>query len=120
MKLGEVCLLTNDVVRLAGFYKELLGVDNGSDDPVHQFILSDEPTLTVYNDGTQKHGPNETMCLAFTVEDIDEAYEKVKGLGARVVAPPATQPWGARNMSFCDPDGNMVYLRQFPGKQDEA
>ena len=27
--IGEVCLLTNDVPRLAAFYKQLLGVDNG-------------------------------------------------------------------------------------------
>ena len=31
MTIGEVCLLTNDVPRLAGFYKLLLGVENGSD-----------------------------------------------------------------------------------------
>ena len=39
MTLGEVCLLTDDVVRLADFYKMLLGVDNGSEDTVHQTIL---------------------------------------------------------------------------------
>ena len=36
MIIGEVCLLTNDVPRLASFYKQLLGADNGSDDKVHQ------------------------------------------------------------------------------------
>ena len=48
MKIGEVSLLTNDVKRMADFYKFLLGVDNGSDDPVHQFILTEETSLTVY------------------------------------------------------------------------
>ena len=41
MTIGEVCLLTNDVPRLAGFYKELLGVENGSNDETHQFIISE-------------------------------------------------------------------------------
>lgn len=27
MKIGEVCLNTNDVVKLANFYKQLLGID---------------------------------------------------------------------------------------------
>ena len=40
MKLGEVGLLTNDVVKLADFYKEFLGVDNGSNDNVHQTIIA--------------------------------------------------------------------------------
>ncbi len=30
MKMGEVSLLTNDVVRLANFYKQLLDIDNQS------------------------------------------------------------------------------------------
>ena len=34
MRIGEVSLNTNDVVRLANFYKALLGIDNGSNDAV--------------------------------------------------------------------------------------
>ena len=36
MKIGEVSLLTNDVAGMANFYKKFLGIDNGSDDAVHQ------------------------------------------------------------------------------------
>ena len=36
MRIGEVCLNTNDVVKLANFYKQLLEIDNGSNDEVHQ------------------------------------------------------------------------------------
>ena len=36
MKIGEVCLITNDVVSLADFYKTLFGIENGSNDEVHQ------------------------------------------------------------------------------------
>lgn len=39
MKIGEVCLLTNDVIRLSNFYKMLFNVDNHCDDDVHQFIF---------------------------------------------------------------------------------
>ncbi len=47
MRIGEVCLLTNDVRRLAGFYKQPLGVENGSDDETHQFIISEGTALTI-------------------------------------------------------------------------
>ena len=53
MIIGEVCLLTNDVRRLADFYKELLEIDNNSNDDTHQFIISEGTTLTVYNYGTK-------------------------------------------------------------------
>ena len=47
MRLGEISILTSDVVRLANFYKSLLDTDNGSDDAVHQTILAEETMLTV-------------------------------------------------------------------------
>ena len=35
MMIGEVCLLTNNVRKLADFYKMLLGIDNNSNDDTH-------------------------------------------------------------------------------------
>ena len=113
MTIGEVCMLTNDGPRLASFYKRLLEVDNGSEDDTHQFILTEGTAMTIYNDGTVKNNQNRNICLAFTVDDIDKAYEKVLALGARVIEPPAKRPWGAVNMSFYDPDNNLIYLRSF-------
>lgn len=112
MKIGEVSLLTSDVKKMADFYKFLLGVDNGSDDEVHQFILSEETALTVYNDGLEKRPGNQTMCLAFTVEDIYAEYERLLTAGVKFIEKPTVRPWGAINMSFYDPDGNAVYMRQ--------
>ena len=114
MKIGEVCLLTNDVPRLAAFYKRLLGVENGSDDATHQFILTEETALTIYNDGTVKNNQNQNICLAFTVDDIETEYQKVLALGAALIEPPTKRPWGAVNMSFRDPDDNVLYFRSFP------
>ena len=114
MTIGEVCLMTNDVPRLAAFYKQLLGVENGSNDETHQFIISEGTALTVYNDGTVKNNRNQNICLAFTVDDIDREYEKILALGAKIIEPPTKRPWGAVNMSFYDPDNNMVFFRSFP------
>lgn len=113
MKIGEVCLQTNDVIRLANFYKALLGVENGSDDPVHQFILQEETSLTVYNDGNEKVAGG-SISLGFTVEDVDAEYLRLLEMGVRVLEKPTTRPWGARNMMFLDPDGNPIYFRSLP------
>ncbi len=99
MKIGEVCLLTNNVPRLASFYRQLLGVEESSNDETHQFVLTEETALTVYNDGTEKNNQNQNICLAFTVDDIDKAYEKLLSLGARIIEPPAKSPWGVINMN---------------------
>ena len=113
MKIGEVCLLTNDVPRLASFYRQLLGVEESSNDETHQFVLAEETALTVYNEGIQKNNQNQNICLAFTVDDMDKAYKKLLSLGVRIIEPPAKWPWGAINMNFYDPDNNIVYLRSF-------
>lgn len=112
MRLGEAGILTHDAVRLANFYKNLLETDNGSSDTVHQTIIASETMLTIFNDG-QEH-MDQNMCLAFTVDDIDKEYQRVLALGAGVIERPAVRPWGAVNMRFAGPDGNVVYLRSFP------
>lgn len=113
MRLGEISLLTNDVVKLADFYKALLETDNGSNDEVHQTIIAEETMLTIYNDGSIKNNDNQNMCIAFTVDDIEKEYQKVLALGAEIIEKPAKRPWGAVNMSFYDPDRNVIYLRSF-------
>ncbi len=113
MKIGEVCLLTNNVPRLASFYRQLLGVEESRSAETHQFVLVEETSLTVYNDGTDKNNQNQNICLAFTVDDIEKEYEKLLSMGARIIEPPAKRPWGVMNMSFYDPDNNVVYFRSF-------
>ena len=116
MIIGEVCLETNDVIKLADFYRTILNIadENQNQDAVHQFIISEGTTLTVYNDGKHKNNQNENISLAFTVKDVDEEYVRLTKLGIPVIDQPKLQPWGAKNMHLCDPDGNHVYFRSFP------
>lgn len=116
MKIGEVCLLTSDVIRLSNFYKMLFNIDNNSDDDVHQFILSEETTLTIYNDGILRKTNLQNICLAFTVPDVDIEFERLKALGVEIVSPPTVRPWGTKNMSFLDPDKNLITFRSFNDK----
>lgn len=113
MKLGEVCLHTNDVRQLASFYKELLHAENDSDDEVHQFIFSEETMLTILDDGTKRNISSNNISLAFTVDDVDYEYQRLLDMGIMIVDKPTTQPWGTRNLHFLDPDGNHIYFRAF-------
>lgn len=114
MKIGEVSLLTNDVPRLATFYKQLLEIENNSNDETHQFLITEGTTLTIYNDGTVKNNQNQNICLVFTVDDIEKKYRKVLAMDARIIEEPTIRPWGAINMSFYDPDNNKIIFRTFP------
>lgn len=49
--------------------------------------------------------------VAFDVEDVDAAYERVTGLGARPVMSPRPSPEAGVRMAFvADPEGNLVEL----------
>lgn len=117
MKVGEVCLFTKDVVRLSNFYKSIFDIDNGSNDNIHQFIISEETTLSVYNDGVEREMNAQNICIAFTVDDVDFQYERLTTLGVKILEPPTIRPWGAKNMSFLDPDNNLIVFRSFLEKE---
>lgn len=111
MKIEEIGLLTNDVVKLADFYKKLFNIDNNSNDNIFQTILNNEITLTIYNDGKIKNNNNQNMCLAFTVSDIDYEYKRLIEMGVEIITKPTIRPWGMINMSFYDIDKNVIYFR---------
>ena len=114
MKIGEIGLLTNDVIGLSNFYKTVFGIDNKSDDDVIQFIITEGTGLTIYNDGMKRKENYQNVCLAFTVDDVDAEYERLKTLGVEIIEPPTIRPWGAKNMIFLDPEGNQLIFRCVP------
>ena len=105
--------MTDDVPRLAAFYRALMDIPEVCSDPVHQFIIAGEPSFAVYNDGRPHSAEHSPVALAFTVQDIQSAHQKLTALQARIIQPPTRQPWGTISLVFLDPDGNRIHLRQF-------
>ena len=44
------------------------------------------------------------------VEQIDEVHREVSALGANVIDPLETKPWGIRQFTVSDLDGNLFYF----------
>lgn len=109
-----VCLITHDVQKLSGFYRELLGAEARGD---AQFVelVTGGAGLTIFRAedmqrmaaGSAAVGPGGVV-LEFQVADVDLACERLRALAAPIVKPPTTQPWGLRSVWFRDPDGNLV------------
>lgn len=91
----------------------MLGIEKNSDDNIHQFIISEEKTLTVYNDGVTRKGNYSNICIAFTVNDVDVEFERLESLGVEITDHPTERPWGIKNMMFKVPDENNVVFRSF-------
>jgi lactoylglutathione lyase len=55
--------------------------------------------------------------VAFDVADLDAAYERAVGCGARPVMPPGPSPEAGVRMAFvADPEGNLVELLHRSGR----
>ena len=113
LSLAGAVVSAEDPTKLFEFYRKLFG------DP-----LWEGPTFKVYPAGKgaiaigpddRLHGePKEPMRVMFNLEtdDLEGEFERVKGLGAKVVAepaPPSDDP-GIRMATFADPDGNYFQV----------
>jgi lactoylglutathione lyase len=101
---------SRDIGRSAAFYEDAFGFE-------HTYRFPDEGDVEyVYLErkgsglgiagGTGRGG----FSLCVYVEDVDEAAERLRSLGATELRPPEDQPWGERMASYADPDGHTVLI----------
>lgn len=113
-----ICLITEDVRKLAEFYQKVLQTKIDIND-VHIEIAVEGGGITIYSKSAAEkdmgfnfskyHGTGMSK-FSFYVENVDAEYERLKSLNMNIefVAVPTTYPWGARSMHFRDLDGNIV------------
>jgi predicted enzyme related to lactoylglutathione lyase len=114
-KFSGVCLITQDVLRLSAFYRDLLSVNIKGDDR-HMTVATRGADLAIFSaQGMEEMAPGSlqgagygSFTLEFHVEDVDSEVERLLGMGVKVVKPAETFPWGRRAAWFRDPDGNIV------------
>lgn len=93
--LSDVRVTTVKMEAPGGGMLELLQFANPSDGP-------DRPAAV--------HAPGFTH-VAFTVDDLDDTYTKMKSSGVPFNAPPQRAPDGGAKVTFCrDPEGNYLEL----------
>ena len=113
-----ICLITDDVCRLAEFYRDILQTEADIND-IHVNIAVTGGGLTIYSKSAAEsdmgfefracHGAGMAK-FSFVVDDVDAEYARLAALDADIefLAVPTTYPWGARSMHFQDPDGHIV------------
>jgi predicted enzyme related to lactoylglutathione lyase len=117
LNLNNIMLGSEDSKRLADFYSQVLGGPNPdwSDEANGWFGFQ-------VGDGSLAIGPHSEIqgknpqpariMLNFATSDVSGEFERIKGLGAEVVAEPY-DPGGGGGMRLCtfaDPDGNYFQL----------
>lgn len=114
-----IVLYVRDLTASVAFYREVVGmtVKLEGDGYVEfvtvgtKFGLYDRARLPelIGREATQG-GPSGQ--LVFLVPDTDLEAERLRRLGAEIVAGPRDRAWGHRTVHIVDPDGNVVEFAQ--------
>lgn len=119
MALKQTRLVTADVATLTRFYESVgrakaavisSGYVEFDSEPFEGFALVDPAEIRLYGDGVVEPGDNRSVILDFEVADVDAEYERLQDSLTDWVMTPTEQPWGARAISFRDPEGNLVFM----------
>ena len=109
MKLGGVCITTNDAPRLAEFYKIVFQQEPFVEGSHYAF-----GNLAIYDPGDVKLEKEKPVWLQCFDEDIDVLYARLlqEIPNIEIISPPERRPWGAYSFQFSDPDGNGIAVAQ--------
>lgn len=122
----RVAITTGAFEKLAGFYREGLGLEPSQVWPGDQgqaLVLDlGRATLEVFDEKQADtvdrievgHRISGRVRLALQVPDLNSAVDRLLAHGATMIHPPIVTPWGDRNVRFQDPDGMQVTLYQVP------
>ncbi len=99
-------LPVQDVVRAQEYYRDALGFEISW---LHDDIgaVSRDQVAIFFRKRERSFEPAVHWVFA---PDIDAAYDELRARGARIVEPLETKPWGLRQFTVDDIDGNRFYF----------
>ncbi len=117
MKFAGVCLIAEHTPTLAKFYQALLQAEGHWEGEDH--VDFPGGGITIFSvKGMEEMAPgcmagagSGKTVLSFDVPDVDALLDTLHDLGAQVVKPPQTHPWGSKSVWIKDPEGNILSLR---------
>ena len=122
MDFVSVRVITDDVERLTTFWEQVTGLPATRPVPVFAELRTPAGTIAIgapvtvgmLGDAAPVPGQNRSAFIELRVDDVDAAWERIKGLVPatvpEIVLEPTDMPWGNRSMILRDPDGGLVNL----------
>jgi predicted enzyme related to lactoylglutathione lyase len=99
-----------DVERAQQHYRDALGFEIGWLAPGQELGAVSRGSVAIFF--RKKTAPFEPAVHWVYAEAIDETYDELQSSGARVVEPLEKKPWGLRQFTVEDVDGNRFYFHR--------
>ncbi len=97
-----------DVERAQQHYRDALGFEIGWLYPDKQIGAVSRGNVVIFF--RRRHAPFEPAVHWVFAEDLDASYRELKSSGANIVEPLEEKPWGLRQFTVADVDGNRFYF----------
>lgn len=101
-------LPVEDVVRAQRHYRDALGFEIGWLTPEGHVGAVSRGDIAIFF--RRRDRPFEPAVHWIFAPDLDATYEELRSRGARIVEPPVTKPWGLRQFTIEDVDGNRFHF----------
>jgi uncharacterized glyoxalase superfamily protein PhnB len=101
-------LPVEDVERAQKHYRDALGFEIGWLYPGNGIGSATRGDVAIFF--RRRMPPFEPAIHWVFAEDIDATYEELTASGANIVEPLETKPWGLRQFTVKDQDGNLFYF----------
>jgi predicted enzyme related to lactoylglutathione lyase len=97
-----------DVERAQRYYRDVLGFEIAWLDPSKAIGAVTRGSTAVFF--RKRTPPFESVVHRVFAQEIDVTYEELKSFGADIVDPLELKPWGLRQFTVKDLDGNIFYF----------
>lgn len=97
-----------DVVRAQEYYRDALGFEIGWLEDGKEIGAVSRGGVAIFL--RRREPPFEPAVHWVFAEELDSVFEDLSSVGADLDGPPQTKPWGLRQFTLRDPDGNVFYF----------
>ncbi len=110
MRVFRIAILVSMIDRSCVFYERLLDMDVDDTVPSRLYFHCDDVIVALIDstvEGRPELRPTPDN-IYFATDELDAVFERAEAIGAQVVSPIETRPWGERSFYCLDPDGNQL------------
>lgn len=97
-----------DVEQAQRYYRDVLGFEIGWLDPSKEIGAVSRGKVAIFF--RRRPGPFEPAVHWVFAEDLDATYAELQASGSKIVEPLGKKPWGLRQFTLEDLDGNRFYF----------
>ena len=105
-----------DVRASIDWYRRVFGfetrtVNPPGEVPVYAVLHRDTVSIHLLRSDQAPHGLQRPVEAQFWIDcDLDDLFQRVKGMGVEIIQAPDDRPWGHRDFMVADPDRNIVWV----------